>query len=332
MKQIKIYWRLLQTSFSEFSNDNAMKLSASLAYYTIFSIGPLLLLVISLTGLFFERESVTVELYGQMKSLLGQQGADLLLSVIQNMQQQRTAATFSIISLVVLAFGASGVFLEIQSSINYILSIKAKPKKGWLKFIKNRLLSFSLIAGMGFVLIVSLLVNAVMDVLFDRLQRWMGVENAFLLNAGNLLLLFIVIATLFAVVYKVLPDAHISWRDAFKGAMFTGVLFLIGKFLIGYYLGNSNAGNTYGAAASVIVILSWVYYSSIILYFGAEFTKVYALSMGRGIKPYDTAVFIVKSEAKEMPAFYQHPDAQKEEVQAIKEEKEACDAEKKKQA
>lgn len=312
MKQIKTYWRLLKTTFNEFNADNAMKLSASLAYYTIFSIGPLLLLVISLTGLFFERETVTIELYNQMKSLLGKQGADLLLSVIQNMQQQKTATLFSIVSFVILLFGASGVFLEIQSSINYILSIRAKPKKGWLKFIKNRLLSFSLIAGMGFVLIVSLFINALMDVLFGRLQKWMGWENAILLNIGNLVILFLVIAILFAIVYKVLPDAYISWRDAFKGATFTGIFFLIGKFLIGFYLGNSNMGNTYGAAASVILILSWVYYSAIILYFGAEFTKVYALSMGHGIHPYDTAVFIVKREAKEMPSLYDHPDTEKD--------------------
>jgi membrane protein len=317
MKQIKIYWRLLKTTFNEFNADNAMKLSASLAYYTIFSVGPLLLLVVSLTGLFFEQTTVTAELYNQMKSLLGKQGADLLLSVIQNMQQQKTAATFSIIGFVILMFGASGVFLEIQSSINYILSIRAKHKKGWLKFIKNRLLSFSLIAGMGFVLIVSLFVNTLMDLLFSRLQKWMGMENAILLNIGNLLLLFLVIAILFAIVYKVLPDAYISWRDAFKGATFTGIFFLIGKFLIGFYLGNSNLGNTYGAAASVILILSWVYYSAIILYFGAEFTKVYALSMGHGIRPYETAVFIVKREAKEMPALYDHPDAEKDKAKVI---------------
>jgi membrane protein len=318
MRQIKIYWRLLKTTFNEFNADNAMKLSASLAYYTIFSVGPLLLLVVSLTGLFFEQTTVTTELYNQMKSLLGKQGADLLLSVIQNMQQQKTAATFSIIGFVVLMFGASGVFLEIQSSINYILSIRAKPKKGWLKFIKNRLLSFSLIAGMGFVLIVSLFVNTLMDLLFTRLQKWLGMENAILLNIGNLVLLFLVIAVLFAIVYKVLPDAYISWSDAFKGATFTGIFFLIGKFLIGFYLGNSNLGNTYGAAASVILILSWVYYSAIILYFGAEFTKVYALSMGHGIHPYETAVFIVKREAKEMPALYEHPDAEKDKQKVIK--------------
>lgn len=217
------------------------------------------------------------------------------------MRAQNAAAKYSIIGFVILVFGATGVFADIQDSINYIWSIKAKPKKGWLKFITNRLLSFSIILGIGFLLIVSLLVNIVADALTGKLQEIFASTTVVIFQILNIAILFGIISILFAVIYKVLPDARIKWKDAFVGARFTGILFLIGKFLIGYYLGTSNLASTYGAAASVIIILSWVYYTSIILYFGAEFTKVYALNRGGGIVPYDTAVFIIKREAKELP-------------------------------
>ncbi|RYE25976.1 MAG: YihY/virulence factor BrkB family protein [Sphingobacteriales bacterium] len=295
------WFKLLKESAKEFSNDNVVKLSASLAYYTIFAIGPLLLVIISLTGLFFEAEAVTGKMYWQMRSLVGEDGANQIISIIQNMRAQNAAAKYSIIGFVILVFGATGVFADIQDSINYIWSIKAKPKKGWLKFITNRLLSFSIILGIGFLLIVSLLVNIVADALTGKLQEIFASTTVVIFQILNIAILFGIISILFAVIYKVLPDARIKWKDAFVGARFTGILFLIGKFLIGYYLGTSNLASTYGAAASVIIILSWVYYTSIILYFGAEFTKVYALNRGGGIVPYDTAVFIIKREAKELP-------------------------------
>jgi membrane protein len=231
---------------------------------------------------------------------VGKDGAEQVFTIIRNMQEQQTAARYSIIGFVVLIFGATGVFADIQDSINYIWSIRAKPKKGWLKFITNRLLSFSLIIGIGFLMIVTLFVNTLTDLFTDRLQRLFNSELVILFQIINLGLLFLVVSFLFAVIYKVLPDARIRWRDAFVGARFTGLMFLIGKFLIGYYLGTSSIGSTYGAAASIIIVLSWVYYTAIILYFGAEFTKVYALNKGGGIEPYSNAVFIIKREAKEL--------------------------------
>ncbi len=299
--KVKNGFNLLKSTFTEFSEDNVMKLSASLAYYTVFSIGPLLLVIISLTGLFFEREAVTGKLYGQISGLIGVSGAEQVLKIIQSMREQQSAAKFGMIGAAILIFGATTVFTDIQDSINYIWSIRAKPKKGWLKYITNRLLSFSIIVGMGFLLIVSLFVNTLADLLTARLEQLFVTEAVLLFKAVNLLILFLIISCLFAVIYKVLPDARIRWKDAFVGAWFTGMLFLIGKFAIGYYLGNSDMGVTYGAAASVVVILSWVYYTATILYFGAEFTKVYALTKGGGIVPYDNAVFIIKREAKELP-------------------------------
>lgn len=306
--KVGTYFRLLKDAGIEFSNDNATKLCASLAYYTVFAIGPLLLVVISLIGLFFEKQQVTSQIYTQLNSFLGKNGADQMLAIIQNMQQQNAAAKYGIIGSIFLVIGATGVFAEIQDSINYIWSVKAKPKRGWVKYITNRLLSFSLIIGIGFLLIVSLGVNVLVDLLTDRLQAQFASVTVVLFKVLNVAFLFVVTDVLFAVIYKVLPDARIRWKDAFIGASFTSVLFMLGKLLIGIYLSKSNFSATYGPAATVIILISWIYYSAIILYFGAEFTKVFALEVGGGIKPYDNAVFIVKKEAKEMPPLAEKTD------------------------
>lgn len=310
-------FKVLKETFLEFLDDNGTKLSASLSYYTIFSIGPLLLLVISLTGLFMDKDTIATTVNTQIQDLLGAQAAEQIISIINNLQNQSYAETFGLISAVTLFIGATGVFLEIQDSINYIWSIKAKPKKGWLRLITNRLLSFSLIIGMGFLLLVSLFINTLADIMTDRLARLIGHGQVILVQGAGLTVLFIITTFLFTVIYKVLPDAQIHWRDAIKGAGFTSVLFLIGKFLIGFYLGNSSIGNTYGAAASVIIILLWVYYSAIILYFGAEFTKVYAIRRGHGIKPNKTAVFIEKRFEKELPNIKEIPPTEEEEVPVL---------------
>jgi membrane protein len=195
--------------------------------------------------------------------------------------------------------GATGIFTEIQDSINFIWSIKAKPKKSFLKFLVNRLISFSLIISIGFLLLVSLIINALVELLHDRLIKIFDDASVYIFHAINYGILLTVITILFAIIFRVLPDATIRWKDASLGALFTAVLFLIGKFAIGFYLSWSTIGVTYGAAASIVLILIWVYYTSIILYFGAEFTKVYALRHGSGIQPDDTAVFIIKQESKE---------------------------------
>ena len=294
------FWNILRQAGSEFSDDNGTKLSASLAYYTIFSIGPLLMVMTTLISIFYQK-SATPQLFEEVTKIVGKQGADELQSILNNLSTQNNSTLFSIIGTIVLVFGATGIFTEIQSSINYIWSIRAKPKKGWLKYITDRLLSFSLIIGCGFLFLTSLLVNLLIDLLENHLLRLLGDANIFLLKGINIASMFIVVTFLFAVIYKVLPDASIKWKDAIIGAAFTGVLFLIGKFLISYYLGGSKSMSAYGAAASMIILLSWVYYSSIILYFGAEFTKVYSMTYGSGITISKTAVYIVKQEEQEMP-------------------------------
>ena len=301
MNGIKKFFGILKTAFDEFLQDNGFKLSASLSYYTIFSLAPLLIIVISLSGLFLGRAAVEGRIYGQLKGLLGSEASMQVQNIITNIQQSEHSLAGAIIGFGILLLGATGVFTEIQGSINYIWSLKTKPKKGWLKIILDRLLSFSLVVALSFLLMVSLTVNAVMDLLNEQLTRYfhIAVEIFYVIN---IILILVIITGLFAVIFKVLPDARIRWKDAFTGAFFTALLFLLGKVVIGVYLGKSKIGLTYGASASVIIILTWVYYSSIILYFGAEFTKVYTMRHGSGISPNNNAVFIIKREAKEITA------------------------------
>ncbi len=295
------YWAILKQTASDFVDDNVTKLSASLAYYTLFSIGPLILIVISVAGLFFEQNRISGSLYNQIRTLMGENAAQQVLQISENMRIQNQGMFYVVVGFITLFLGATSVFADMQDSINIIWSIKAKPKQSWLKYITSRLLSFSLIVGLGFLLMVSLLVNTFMDLLFKRLLSFLGEGQAFLAAAINYGITFCIITLLFTVIYKVLPDAKVRWKDTIVGAAVTGVLFMIGKFGIGYYLGSSSIGTQYGAAASIIIFLLWVNYSSLILYFGAEFTKVWALNRGNGITPNEAAVFIRKTEGTESP-------------------------------
>lgn len=300
MTFLKKFFHVIKGTASAFSQDNCIKLSASLSYYTIFSIGPLLIIIISLSAIFYGREAVQGRLYGQISGLIGSDAAVQIQEIIKKSQHANKGLIGTVIGMVVLFIGATGIFTEIQDSINYIWSLRAKPKRGIIKFLINRLLSFSLIVSLGFLLLVSLVVSALLDLLSDRLTIYFPHTTVYIFYVLNFVIILVIISVLFAIIFKVLPDGKIKWKDSFIGAGFTAVLFIIGKAGIGYYLGRSNLGATYGAAASVIIILTWVYYTSIILYFGAEFTKVYALEYGGGIVPNDTAVFIIKREAKEI--------------------------------
>jgi membrane protein len=301
MKRIRTVFTLLKNTTIAFSDDNAFKLSASLSYYTVFALGPLLIIVISLSAIFYGKQVVEGKLVEQLSDLIGTEAAIQIQNILSNAQHTHASTLGAIIGFVILFIGATGVFTEIQSSINFIWSVRAKPKKGWLKYLLNRLLSFSLVVGLGFVLLASLIVNALLALLSKTLTEKFPHFPVGLFNLANSLIILAVITSLFAVIYKVLPDAVISWKDAWIGSIFTAALFLLGKFLIGYYMSKSNLGVTYGAAASVVILFAWVYYSSLILYFGAEFTKVYALHSGEGIRPKQTAVFIIKREMKEIP-------------------------------
>jgi membrane protein len=300
MKKVSVYWRVIKKAAIDFDNDHAFKLAASLSYSMIFAVGPLLIVVISLAGIFWGRQAYQGHIYEQIKDLVGASAALSIQDIIRNIQQSRHTVAGAIIGGVILLIGATGVFTEIQGSINYMWSIMAKPKKGWLKLLLNRLLSFSLIVALGFISMVSLVINSLMDLLGNYLKRYFSHFTVYFFYGVNMVLTLAAVILLFAIIFKILPDAIIRWKDAFIGAVFTGLLFMLGKFLIGVYLGNSNLGITYGAAASFVVILTWIYYSSMILYFGAEFTKFYAIDHGGSIRPSDNAVFILKRESREL--------------------------------
>jgi membrane protein len=285
-------WELLKRTYQEFDDDNGIKLSASLSYYTIFSLPPLLIIILSIFSFFFGPEAVTGRFYVQINGMVGYQAALQIQETIKNIELSNSNTFAAIFGGTLLLIGASGVFAEIQSSINSIWGLKAKPNKGIMKFIKNRLMSFSMIASVGFLLLVSLMVNTVMDVINTRLLRFFPDSTVYLFYVLNIIVLFATTTILFAIIFKTLPDGYIAWKDALVGSSFTSFFFMFGKFAIGFYLGSSTVATVYGAAGSVIIILIWVYYSAIILYFGAEFTKVYANVHGDKIIPNAYAVGI----------------------------------------
>ena len=293
-------WNLLKRTGQEFDDDNALKLSASLSYYTIFSLPPLLIIIMSFFSIFFGKEAVTGKFFGQINGMVGNEAARQIQETIKNIELTDSNVFAAIFGGIMLLIGASGVFAEIQSSINFIWGLKAKPDKGFVKFIKNRLMSFSMIASVGFLLLVSLMINTVMDVINNHLLDYFPDSTIYLFYVLNILILFGTTTMLFSIIFKTLPDGYIAWKDALIGASFTSFFFMFGKFAIGFYLGSSTVATVYGAAGSVIIILIWVYYSAIILYFGAEFTKVYANSHGCKIIPNDYAVGI-KVEVTELP-------------------------------
>ena len=303
-------WLILKATFSGFSDDKGPKLSASLAYTTIFSLGPLLLLMMSLASIFFGEQAVEGQIFGQLNGLIGDNAAKQVQEIIKNIRFSGKTNFALIASIVILLIGATSLFIEIQDSLNTIWKVKAKPKKGWLKFLQNRLLSSSLIVSLGFLLIVSLVINGAVDALGGLLSRYFSSFTAIIISVINFIITFIIVSFLFAIIFKALPDVKIKWKDVRTGALFTAVLFIIGRFLIGLYIAKSGTGSTYGAAGSIIVILVWIYYTSMILYLGAEFTQVYTEAYGGRIQPSDYAVHIEQKEIEKDVAVLptQHPE------------------------
>jgi membrane protein len=277
-------WQLFLRSINQFIDFNGFKLSAALSYYTVFSIAPLLIVIISLAGIFFGRQAVEGSVYHQISGLVGSETALQIQNIIANTQESNHSKLGGLIGMVILIIGASGVFSEIQSSINYLWSIPAPRKKAFLIAIFRRLISFSLLIGVSFLLMVSLMANALLDVLSVRLKGLFTDSLLNLFNFVNIGLILLVISSMFMLIFKILPNSSISWKYAFLGALATSILFLIGKFIIGFYLGHSKIGATYGTTASIVILMLWIYYSSIILYFGACFTAALAESRGHPIQ------------------------------------------------
>jgi len=285
-------WFVIKQAGKGFMKDRIPKLSASLAYYTIFSLGPMMIVILFLTDLFWGRQAIEGRVYGQISELVGNSAALQIQEIIKNASLDSGNYFTATVGFITLLIGATTVFAEIQDSINTIWKLKAKAEKGWLKMLLTRLLSFSLVISLGFLLLVSLVINTLIEGFMDTLRQRFPDVTVVLLYIFNLVLTLLIIWFLFAIIFKVLPDAKIRWRDVSVGALFTALIFMLGKFGISFYIGSSNIGSTYGTAGSLVVLLLWVYFSAIILYFGAEFTKFYAVKFGSEIRPNDYAVMV----------------------------------------
>ncbi|MEH2334273.1 YihY/virulence factor BrkB family protein [Nostoc sp.] len=286
---LQAIWKLLQETFKEWSEDKASRLAAALAYYTIFSIAPLLIIVIAIAGVVFGEEAARGQIVAQIQGLVGKDGAQFIQTAIQNANKPQTGAIASIISVVVLLVGATGLFTELQDSLNTIWEVKPKPGRGVNNMIRLRFLSFAMVIGIGFLLLVSLVISSGLAALVKYFGNILpGID--FLWRIVNFVLSFSITTALFGLIFKVLPDVKITWNDVFIGSVITSFLFSIGRFLLGQYLGNGSFGSTYGAAGSLVVLLAWVNYAAQILFFGAEFTQVYARRYGSGIVPTKDAI------------------------------------------
>jgi membrane protein len=306
---LKRYWNIIKQAFVDFFDKKVLKLSASLAYYTVFSLPALLIIIIWVTDIFYGRAAVEGSVYRQLTDFVGKDAAIQVQETIRGARLSSDTNWATIVGVVTLLIGATGVFGEIQESINGIWHLKAKPRKGrgWLKLIINRLLSFSMIITLGFLLLVSLIINGFMDLFLARIAKNFPDVQVFVVYIFNFVFTFLVTVFLFGIIFKVLPDARIAWKDVKAGAITTALLFMGGRFLISFYLGQNNKlTSAYGAAGSVIVILIWVYYSAIILYFGAVFTRVYAISRGRRIFPNNYAVWIEQKEMESHESLKKH--------------------------
>jgi membrane protein len=280
----------------EFMDDNVMKYGASLSYYTVFSLAPMLIIIIGICGLLFGRDAVQGQVYGEIKDLVGAAAAIQIQDTIKNIHLTRDTPVATVVSLIILLIGGTGIFGEIQDSLNRIWGLKIKTKKTWWKLILSRLLSFSIIICFGFVLMVSLVLNALIAIIGDRLNNLISGTGKVFIPVIDHLVTFTITTLLFAVIFKVLPDAKIKWKDVTIGAFITAILFTLGRVGIGFYLGRSDMATIYGAAGSVVIIMVWAYYSSVILYLGAEVTKVYATQYGGKIQPNDYSEWVITEQ------------------------------------
>lgn len=280
---------LLRQTFKEWSEDKASRLAASLAYYTAFSIPPLLLIAIAIAGRFFDQEQVRNELVQVVSSNVTPAVGEVVGQAVANADQPTGSLIATIVGVVVLIFSASGVFSQLQDAMNTIWNVEPAPDRGIMGTVKDRLFSFTIVLGVGFLLLVSLIVSSALAA-FNSYINGLFPNAQLVAQLVNFVVSFGIITLLFALIFKYIPDVEIRWNDVWVGAAATALLFTIGKWALGLYLGNSAPGSVYGAAGSILVLLAWVYYSAQIVFFGAEFTQVYARRYGGRIQPSDNAV------------------------------------------
>lgn len=284
-------WQMLREAGSDWLEDDAPQQGAALAFYSILSLAPLLVISLAVASLAFSHDAAGEEMIGQLQGVVGQEGAEAAKTMLDNAQQPQQGTIATILGVLTLLFGASGVFGQLQASMNTIWDVKPKPGGGIWALLRARFLSLGMVLGTAFLLLVSLVLSAVIAGVGTMLQnQWPGMET--LWHLLNVVVSFVVATLLFALIFKYLPDANIAWSDVWVGAVLTAILFTVGKWLIGMYLGKSGLSSSYGAAGSFVVLVVWIYYSALILFFGAELTQVYARRYGAPITPKPGAEYI----------------------------------------
>ncbi len=276
---LKVMWKLLIATYTKWTEDHAQGLGAALAFYAVFALAPLLLIVIAIAGAVFGQEAAQGQIIGQIEGLVGGDSAKAIQSMIEETRKPSSGIIATVLAMVMLLLGATGVFAQLQEALNTIWRVEEKPGGGIWKILKDRFISLMAVLGTGFLLLISLIIDAVLSAVGATLGHFLPVPEL-LLEIINFIVSFAIVTLLFATIYKLLPDISIQWGDVWLGAIMTSFLFTIGKYLIGLYLGKSDVGIAYGAAGSLVAILIWVYYASQIFLFGAEFTAVYTYARG----------------------------------------------------
>lgn len=292
-------WSLLKETGEDFVEDNATRLAAALAYYTLLSLAPLVVLALAIAGLVVDQEATRDQLSNELGAVVGSSGADAVRAIVDSAKTPSAGIVSSVLGMIVLLFGASGVFGELQGALNTIWEVAPKPGRGIWGTVRDRLFSFAMVMGVAFLLLVSLVLSTALAAVGRFLESSLPGGEA-VWQVLNFLLSFAVVSALFAVTFKVVPDVEMKWRDVWIGALVTAFLFSVGKFLIGLYLGKSSVASSYGAAGSLVLLVIWVYYSSLILFAGAEFTQVYARHYGSKIKPSENAVPLTEQARAQM--------------------------------
>lgn len=298
-RKISAFRKILVNSVRDFKKDDPVKLAGTTAFFTIFAIAPIFIIIVSVLGLVIGEEEVNKKLFAELNSLIGSEGAGFIRTIVDNFRDADRNITGTIIGIIVFLIASTTFFTILQNSLNFVWRIKARPRNNLVKALKDRLLSFGLILSIGFILMVSLVIDAALGIFGDFLQEYMEGFAYMLIRVLNFIVSFVIMILIFALIYKYLPDTHIAWKVTWVGSFVTAVLFTAGKSLIGLGLEASNIGVIYGAAGSAVVFLLWVFYSSIILFFGAEITRQYALYHNYKIKPKDYAYEFEISEKGE---------------------------------
>ena len=289
-------WSFVQELIKEYQKDDCFTLGAALSYYTIFSIAPIIVIIIAVAGFVFGPEAVQGELYDNLAGLVGDDAATQIQDLVRKSYQSDASILATVIGIVTLVFGATGVVNQLKKSLNIIWEMKAVPKNGVLKFLLDRILSLGLILTLGFVLLVTLVIEGIVAALSSQIEALVPAISGPFLVTANFMISLLLTGGLFAFIFKLLPDARIRWSDAFRGGVFTAILFALGRIGINYYLAQGNVGETFGAASFLVILLVWVYYSSQILFLGAEFTQVYARRYGTRIYPTSNSVRVKRTE------------------------------------